>query len=166
MHRVCPVAWGIRVFEEKEEKMEDQEKPAFVGRMEKLVLLDHRDQLDFLVKQELMAQMDCQETRDPRVNEEQMAHPVQRVFLDFLEDLVLVVLKDSGEAAVRWELPELMAKKEKRAWMVLQELLAPLGFQAQRDKTVVLDFLDEEENEETRDLVEHQVPLVSLGRLE
>lgn len=50
--------------------------------------------------------------------------------------------------------------------MVLQELLAPLGFQAQRDKTVVLDFLDEEENEETRDLVEHQVPLVSLGRLE
>lgn len=31
MHRVCPVAWGIRVFVEKEEKMEDQEKPAFVG---------------------------------------------------------------------------------------------------------------------------------------
>lgn len=115
MHRVCPVAWGIRVFEEKEEKMEDQEKPAFVGRMEKLALLDHRDQLDYLAKQELMAQMDYQETRDPRVNEEQMAHPVQRVFLDFLEDLVLVVLKDSGEAAVRWEPPELMAKKEKRA---------------------------------------------------
>lgn len=103
------------MFEEKEEKMEDQEKPVSVGRMEKLVPLDHRDQLDCLANQELMVQMDCQETKDLRVNEEQMAHLVQRVFLDFLEDLVLVVLKDSGEAAVRWELPELMAKKEKRA---------------------------------------------------
>lgn len=50
--------------------------------------------------------------------------------------------------------------------MVLQEPLAPLAFQAQRDKTVLLDFLDDEENAESRDLVEHQVLLVSLGRLE
>lgn len=164
--RVWLVAREIRVYRAKEEKMENQEKLVFVDQLERLEPKEERVRLDHLENRGLMEKTDYLETKDPRVNEEPVVHLELRVSLDFSEDVVIPVQKDSEETMGPWEIQDLMGKTENRVQMANLDHLALRDFLDQRARMVRLERLEDPANAENRDLGEHWVPRVHRGKPE
>lgn len=156
------VAQEVRVYGEKEEMMEDQEKLVSADLLEKLEFKENRVQLEQPAKTEQMEWTELQETRDPKEKEGKVARQGLRVSRDFPVDLVVRVPRDSGEAVDPWEVLDLMGKMENRVQMAYLVALAPLDSLDQRVKMVVPECLEGAVNVAIWDLVGHQAHQVLL----